>query len=41
MAENAVQVTKTLQDIINQPLSAQTVQNNLTRVEMKAMVKKK
>jgi transposase len=40
-AENAVQVTKTLQDILNQPLSAQTVRNNLKATGMKAVVKKK
>jgi transposase len=40
-AENAVQVTKALQDIINQPLSSQTVRNHLKGVGMKAVVKKK
>jgi hypothetical protein len=34
-------VTKTLQDILNQPLSAQTVRNNLKATGMKAVVKKK
>ena len=40
-AENAVQVTKALQDIINQPLSSQTVRNHLKGVGMKSVVKKK
>lgn len=40
-AENAVQVTKALKDITNQPLSAQTVRNGLKDVGMKAVVKKK
>jgi transposase len=40
-ADNAVQVTKALQDITNQPLSTQTVRNGLKQVGMKAVVKKK
>jgi len=40
-AENAVQVTRTLQDIINQPLSAQTTHHYLKEAGMKAVVKKK
>jgi len=40
-AENAVQVTRTLQDIINQPLSAQTTRRYLKEAGMKAVVKKK
>ena len=40
-AENAVQITRTLKDIINQPLSAKTVQRHLSQAGMKAVVKKK
>jgi hypothetical protein len=40
-AENAVQVTKTLQDITNQPLSAQTTRRYLRNTGMKAVVKTK
>ena len=40
-AENAVQVTKVLHNNTNQPLSAQTVQNSMKEVGMKAVVKKK
>jgi len=40
-AENAVQVTKVLQDIVNQPLSAQTVRNGMKKEGMKAVVKRK
>ena len=40
-AENAVQVTKYLQDITNQSLSAQTVRNGLNKVGMMAVVKRK
>jgi hypothetical protein len=40
-AENAVQVTKALEDSTNQPLSTQTVQNSIKEVGMKAVVKKK
>src|ERR1700735_2750900 len=40
-AENAVQVTKALQDSTNQSLSAQTVRNGMKEVGMKAVVKKK
>jgi transposase len=40
-AENAVEVTRVLRDVINQPLSAQTVCNSLKDVGLKAMVKKK
>jgi len=40
-AENAVQITKTLKDIINQPLSAKTVRRHLSQAGMKAVVKRK
>ena len=40
-AENAVEVAKTLQDVINQPISPQTIRNSLKEVGMKAVVKKK
>lgn len=40
-AENAVQVTRTLQDIINAPLSTQTVRRKLKEAGLKAVVKKK
>jgi DDE superfamily endonuclease len=40
-AENAVQVTKTLTNIINQPLSASTVCLHLKKAGMKAVVKSK
>src|SRR5258705_5389130 len=40
-AENAVQVTKTLSNIVNQPISAQTVRNGMKKAGMKAVVKKK
>ena len=40
-AENAVQVTKTLRNVINQPLSPSTVYLHLKKTGMKAMVKKK
>jgi len=40
-AENAVQITQTLKDIINQPLSAKTVRRHLSQSGMKAVVKKK
>ena len=40
-AENAVQVTKALQDSTNQSLSTQTVRNSMKKVGMKAVVKKK
>lgn len=39
--ENAVQATRALQDIINQPLSAQTTRRYLKKAGMKAVVKKK
>ena len=39
-AENAVQVTKALQDITNEPLSAQTTCQHLTKAGMKAVVKR-
>ena len=39
--DNAVQVTRTLKNIINQPLSSQTVRRNLKKVGLKAVVKKK
>src|SRR6266850_2309912 len=40
-AETAVDVTKSLQDIINQPLSAQTTRRYMKKAGMKAVVKKK
>ena len=40
-AENAVQVTKSLQKIIDEPLCAQTVRNGLKKVGMMAVVKRK
>ena len=40
-AENAVQVTKTLRNIINQPLSPSTVHLHLKKTSMKAVVKSK
>jgi len=40
-AENAVEVTKTLQDITNQPLSSKTVCRALRNTGLKAVVKKK
>ena len=40
-ADNAVQVTKSLQVLTNQSLSVQTVRNGLKEVGMKAVVKKK
>ena len=40
-AENAVQVTKALRDVINQPNSTQTIKNGLKKVGWKAVVKKK
>ena len=40
-AENAVQVTKTLSNIINQPLSPNTVHQHLKKSGMKAVVKRK
>ena len=40
-AENAVQVTKALTNIINQPLSANTVHLHLKKSGMKAVVKSK
>jgi transposase len=40
-AENAVQVTKTLQNSTNQSISVQTVRNGMKEVRMKAVVKKK
>jgi transposase len=39
--ENAVQVTKALKNITNQPLCPQTVRNGLKKIGMKAVVKKK
>jgi hypothetical protein len=41
MAENAVQITKTLSSIINQPLSTKTVHRGLSQAGMKAVVKRK
>ena len=40
-AENAVQVTKTLQDVKNHAISPQTVCRHLKKAGMKAVVKKK
>src|SRR5215475_3309877 len=40
-AENAVQIIRTLRDIINQPLSAKTVCCHLSQAGMKAVVKRK
>ncbi len=40
-ADNAVQVTKALQTITNQPLSPQTTRRNLRQHGMKAVVKRK
>jgi len=40
-AENAVQVSRALQNITNQPISAQTVRRHLRKAGMKAVVKKK
>ena len=40
-ATTAVDITKTLTSITNQPLSTQTVRNNLKMAGMKAVVKKK
>ena len=40
-AENAVQITKTLSNIINQPLHPNTIHHHLKQSGMKAIVKKK
>lgn len=40
-AENAAQLTKPLSDIINQPLSTQTVRRHLKKAGLKAVVKRK
>ena len=40
-AENAVQVTRTLQDVKNQSISPQTIHQHLKKAGMKAVVKKK
>jgi len=40
-ADNAVQVTKSLQEVTNQPLHTQTVRNRLKKEGMKSVVKKK
>ena len=40
-AKNAVQVAKSLQELTNQSLSAQTVRNRMKGMGMKAVVKKK
>jgi len=40
-AENAVQITKTLRDIKNQPLSSETVCQHLKKAGLKAVVKAK
>jgi len=39
--DDAVQVTKALQNITNQPLSTQTVRNGMKKVGMKSVVKRK
>ena len=39
-AENAVQVTKALRDVVNKPISTHTIWNGLKKVGMKAVVKK-
>ena len=39
--ENAVQVTKTVQDVKNHAISPQTVRCHLKKAGMKAVVKKK
>jgi len=40
-AENAVQITQTLQDITNQSISSQTTRNHLKKAGLKAVVKAK
>ena len=40
-AENAVQVTKTLQDVKNHTISSQTIYHHMKKAGMKAVVKKK
>jgi transposase len=40
-ADNAVQVTKALQDVTNQSISSQTVRCNLKRFGLRPVVKKK
>ena len=40
-AENAVKVTKTLQDVMNHTISSQTICHYLKKAGMKAVVKKK
>ena len=40
-AENAVQVTRTLQDVKNQSISLQTICRHLKKAGMRAVVKKK
>jgi Transposase len=40
-AETAVEISKTLANIINQPLSAKTIARQLKKTGMKAVVKKK
>ena len=40
-AENAAEVTRTLMDITNQPISSQTVCRHLKKAGMKAVVKRK
>jgi transposase len=40
-AENAAEVTRTLMDITNQPISSQTVRRHLKKAGMKAVVKRK
>jgi transposase len=40
-AENAVQITKTLQDVKNQSISPQTIHHHLKKAGMKAVVKQK
>jgi transposase len=40
-AENAIEIAKNLNNIINNPVSIQTIQNVLKKRNMKAVVKKK
>ena len=40
-AEIVVQVTKTLRDVVNQPISTQTIWNSLKKIGLKAVVMKK
>jgi transposase len=40
-ADNAAQVTKALRNVINQPISSQTVRRNLREIGLRAVVKRK